>query len=153
MMLERREVTRDTLHDLIRLSVRDDQPGLVTPNVVTLAEAPYETGSRVWGLWAGTRAVGLMAMVHPDLYRWHEPGDDTEAAYLWRLMIDRAEQGKGYGRAALEQAVEVAREWDLPRVTAGVTDAPHSKLGFYEHFGFRRTGRIVGGEVEISLTL
>ena len=152
-MLERREVTRDTVHDLIRLSVREDQHGLVTPNVVTLAEVPFETGARVWGLWVGDRAVGLMAMVHPDLYRWHSPGDDTEAAYLWRLMIDGAEQGKGYGRAALDMVVAVAREWELPRVTAGVADVPGSQVGFYEHFGFRRTGRIVGGEMEISLAV
>lgn len=152
-MLERREVTRETVHDLIKLVVREDQQGLVTPNVVTLAEAPFETGARVWGLWVGERAVGLMAMVHPDLYRWHQPGDDTEAAYLWRLMIDRAEQGKGYGRAALEMAVAVTREWDLPRLVAGVANVPHSRMAFYEAFGFRQTGRILEDDVEVSLVV
>ena len=152
-MLERREVTRDTVFDLIKLAVREDQPGLVTPNVITLAQAPYETGARVWGLWIGDTAVGLMAMVHPDLYRWHQPGDDTEAAYLWRLMIDRAEQGKGHGRAALDMAVAVTRDWGFPRVTAGVADVAHSNMGFYERYGFRRTGRVADGDVEVVLTV
>lgn len=148
-MLEKRDITRDTVAALIDLRVRDDQPGLVSDNVRTLAEAPYETGSRVWGLWDGDVPVGLFAMVHPDEYQWHLPGDDTEAAYLWRLMIDRNHQGKGYGRAAIGLALQVARDWSRPRLVSAVSNVPHSSLGFYERLGFRTTGRIVEGEVEI----
>jgi diamine N-acetyltransferase len=150
-MLERRPVTRETVRPLAALAVRPDQPRLVTPNALTLAEAPFETGSHVWGLWAGDVPVGLMAMVHPDLYPWHQPGDDREAAYLWRLMIDGASQGKGYGRAALDFTMQTARDWGKPRVTASVSAEPHSNLGFYQHYGFRTTGRIVEGEVEIVM--
>ena len=152
-MIERRAVTRDTIRAIIGLTVRPDQADLVSPNVKTLAQAPYETGAFVWGLWVADQPVGLMAMVHPEQYQYHAEGDDREAAYLWRLMIAADQQGRGYGRQALQMAVAQSRDWELPRLVASVTNAPHSNLGFYQAFGFRTTGRIVEDEVEIVLDL
>lgn len=150
-MLERRTVTRSNLNALLAIRVRENQSGLVADNAVTLAQAPYEPGSCVWGLWAGEEAVGLMAMVNLSQYPFLEPGDDPASAYLWRLMIAARQQGKGYGHAALDMAVGQARAWGLPRLTAHVVDRHDSSLGFYESHGFRRNGRIVDGEVEIVL--
>jgi diamine N-acetyltransferase len=157
-MLERRPVLRDHVLPLIGLSVRPDQAGLVSDNATTLAQAAYETGSYVWGLWDGAAPVGLMAMIHPGEYPWDdrasfEPDTDREAAYLWRLMIGAEFQGKGYGDAALTAAIAQARAWGCPRLTAHVADEPHSNLGFYERVGFRKTGKIEDGEAVILLDL
>jgi diamine N-acetyltransferase len=151
MALERRDVTRDTLWPLIRLEVRPDQRDLVSSNMKTFAEAPFEPGSRVWGLWDGEVPVGLMAMVHPAEYLHFQPGDDREAAYLWRLMIAAPFQGRGYGRQAVAIAVQVARAWGCPRITAGVADVGHSNMGFYERLGFRWTGGYEEGEKVIVM--
>jgi len=145
-MLEKRAVLRDHLWPLINLSVHPDQMGRVSSNMKTFAEAPFETGSRVWGLWEGDAPVGLMAMVHPREYPYHLDGDDTEAAYLWRLMIDVGYQGRGYGRAAIEMALEVARDWSCPRLALGISDHDPAAQGFYERMGFKITGRVVDGD-------
>jgi diamine N-acetyltransferase len=150
-MLHRRDIHRDHVMALIELQVRSDQRHLVAANVMTLAEAPYETGSSVWGLWDEEVPVGLLAMVHPEQFLWHDPGDDREAAYLWRLMIDQRYQGRGYGRAAIAEALDQARDWHCPRLAASVANVPDSNIGFYERLGFRRTGRIVEGELVISM--
>ena len=157
-MLERRPVLRDDVVPLIKLAVRPDQSDLVASNATTLAQAAYETGSYVWGLWDGDILVGLMAMIHPGEYPWdgyggNEPNDDRTAAYLWRLRVGVDFQGKGYGSAALAMAFEQARTWGCPRLTAHVSDAPHSNLSFYERFGFRNTGEIDQGEVVIAKDL
>jgi diamine N-acetyltransferase len=149
-VIERREVTRDNVRALMALEVGAAQRGLVAPNAVTLAQAPYESGARVWGLWDGDVAVGLIAMVHPAEYLWFVEGEDREAAYLWRLMIDESHQGKGYGRAAIAEVAQVARDWGVPRVSAGVVDLPQNPLGFYEKLGFRRTGLVIDGEIMIE---
>lgn len=152
-MLEKRPVTRDHLRDLINLSVRADLTDLVSANIKTFAEAPFEPGSRVWGLWDAGTPVGLMAMVHPAEYPFHGPDDDHEAAYLWRLMIAADHQGRGHGRAAIGFAVDIARGWGCPRLTAGVSNVPHSNLAFYERLGFRWTGRFEEGEKVVSMTI
>lgn len=148
-MIERRKITRSTLSPLLALKVRPDQDGLVAPNAVTIAQAAYEPGSYVWGLWDRDTAVGLLAMLHPgeaDL----EEGDDPQGAYIWRLLIGSAFQGKGYGRAAIAEAVSQARSWGLPRLVTSVVDAPNSNIGFYEGLGFRPTGAVIDNEIILS---
>lgn len=152
-MLEPRPPTRESLEALLGLRVAPSQRGLVADPAMTLAQAQFEPGSFVWGLWEGDKAVGLMAMVDPRAYPFLEPGDDPEAAYLWRLMIDAAHQGRGHGRRALDLAVAQTRAWGLNRLTAGVVDRADSALPFYMGYGFRPTGRMPHGEVEIVLHL
>jgi diamine N-acetyltransferase len=155
-MLVRRPVLRAHVRSLIRIKVRPDQDDLVSNNAKTLAQAAYEKGSYVWGLWDDDTLVGLMAMIHPGEYPWDEygrpePGDDATAAYLWRLLIGAEFQGKGYGSAALAEAFAQTRAWGCSRLTAHVSDTPHSNLGFYERFGFRKTGEVEDGEVVIAV--
>lgn len=143
---------------LVQLMVRPDQIDLVSSNAKTLAQAAYETGSYVWGLWDGETLIGLMAMIHPfeypwDDYQFHEPGDNARCAYLWRLMIGAEFQGKGYGSAALAEAFAQTRAWGYVRLTAHVSDEPHSNLRFYQSHGFHSTGIIEGGELVIAIDL
>lgn len=150
-MLERREITRDTLGPLLRLKLRPDQEHLVAPNAVTVAQCAYEQpGGYVWGLWDGEDAVGLLAMIHPHEYRHLEEGDDPDGAFIWRLMIAADLQGKGYGAAAIAECRAQAREWGLPRVATSVVQSDDSNIGFYERLGFRRTGAIVDDEIVLS---
>lgn len=153
-MVTFREVTRDTVDALIALEVAAHQRHLVTANVVTLAQAAYEPGAHVWGLYDGAAPVGMVALLDP---RGHPPfltyDDDPDAAFLWRLMIAEGHQGKGYGRAAIALVQELARGWGLPRLAASVSDMPDSNIGFYEGLGFRRTGKIIEGEIVISVDL
>lgn len=150
-MVERREITRETLAPLLKLKVRPDQEHLVAPNPVTIAQAAYEKpGGYVWGLWDGNTAVGLLAMIHPKEYQHLEEGDDPEGAYIWRLLIDAEQQGKGYGRGAIQAALDVARDWNLPRLATSVVDADDSNIGFYERMGFRRTGTFVDDEIVMT---
>jgi diamine N-acetyltransferase len=151
--LEARPVTRETLWPLISLSVRDDQRDLVSSNMKTLAEAPYEPGSVVWGLWYGDTPVGLMAMVDPAGVRLHGPRLMPGAAYLWRLMIAADRQGRGYGGQALNLAVATARGWDASHLVTGVNDVPHGNRGFYERHGFRDTGVVEADDLLLILDL
>ncbi|NJS38292.1 MAG: GNAT family N-acetyltransferase [Rhodobacteraceae bacterium] len=147
MTLDARPITRDTVPALIGLSVRADQRDLVSANVKTLAEAAYEPGAVVWGLWDRDLPVGLMAMVNPDGVRQHGPHVQTGAAYLWRLMIAADCQGRGYGAAALRLAFVAARGWGAKHLVTGVNDVPHGNLGFYLRHGFLSTGVVEEGDL------
>jgi diamine N-acetyltransferase len=151
--LEARAVTRETLWPLIGLAVRDDQRDLVSSNMKTFAEAPYEPGAMVRGLWDGEVPVGLMAMVDPDGVRLHGPFIKAGAAYLWRLMIAADRQGRGYGAQALGLAIAAARGWGAGHLVTGVNDAPHGNRGFYERHGFRSTGVVEDGDLLLVMDL
>jgi diamine N-acetyltransferase len=151
--LAARPVTRETLWPLIDLSVRDDQRDLVSSNMKTLAEAPYEPGAIVWGLWDGEDPVGLMAMVDPSGVRLHGPCLVPDAAYLWRLMIAADRQGRGYGSQALQIAVATTRAWGAVHLVTGVNDTPHGNRGFYERHGFRSSGVVEEDDLLLILDL
>jgi diamine N-acetyltransferase len=157
-MLERRPVIRAHVLPLIGLVVRPDQADLVSSNAKTLAEAAYETGSQVWGLWDDQALVGLMAMINPSEHPWGDypfvdPRDGTPAAYLWRLMMGADFQGRGYGAAALAMAFAQSRTWGYTRLIAHVSYAPHSNLPFYQRYGFETTGLVEDDELVIAAKL
>ena len=145
-------VSRADVGALIALAVREDQEGRVAPNAVTLAQAAYEPGAHVWGLWDDGTAVGMMALVDQaegDL----EEGDDPECAFLWRLMIDAGHQGRGLGAAALRLAQARALSWGKPRLVTSAREVEGGAVPFYERHGYRRTGRLPDGEVELMRAL
>ncbi|MCG7522625.1 GNAT family N-acetyltransferase [Ruegeria sp. Ofav3-42] len=73
-----------------------------------MAQSIFEPESEIYGVWEQTAPVGLLAIVdmsHPDADL--DECDDPDGIYIWRLMVDQAHQGRGYGRAALDFAQRV----------------------------------------------
>jgi len=153
MSLERVEITRENFEDVVRLSVSEAQRKLVSSNVMTLAEAPFEPGSVVWGLQADDTLVGLMAMIDLSKAVDLDPEDDRNGAYLWRLMIAEGHQGKGYGRQAIEFAFDQARVWGSTTLYCHVGQEDGNALPLYQQFGLEPTGRIDDGELLLSVPL
>jgi diamine N-acetyltransferase len=63
--------------------------------------------------------------------------------FLWRLLIDQRDQGRGYGRATLDAIVEYVRtrpDGDTLLVSAASGDG--SPQPFYLHYGFEKTGEV-----------
>jgi diamine N-acetyltransferase len=114
----------------------------------------------------------LEAAEHPDaraMY-WAVHSDDTPVGfvmiadevgraeyipqYLWKLLIDERYQRQGFGTATLDLIVEYFR--GRPGVEALNTSAGQgdgSPIGFYERYGFERTGEVRDGEVMLRLAL
>lgn len=135
---------------LYRLRVRSDQETFVGPNGLTMAQAPFEPGSEIFGIWEGETAVGLLAIIdfsHPqaDL----QDGDDPNSLYIWRLLIDADHQKRGYGTLALNHAKKLMHDKGLPALYIAAVDKAGSAIPLYEREGFCRTGRIVEGETEL----
>ena len=74
--------------------------------------------------------------------------------YLWRLLIDRREQRKGYGTATLDALANYVRS--RPSGDALLVSAAQGEgtpQPFYERYGFVPTGQVVEGEVVLRLDL
>ena len=81
---------------------------------------------------------------------------DEESYNVWHLMIDAAFQGRGFGRAALEKALEYIAQKpfgssDRVLMTCAAENAV--ACGLYHRLGFTETGRSDGEEAELSLPL
>jgi diamine N-acetyltransferase len=85
-----------------------------------------------------------------------EPIDDDLVGpyYLWKLLIDKKVQGRGYGTAVLDSLVWYLR--DRPGADVLYTscaDGDGSPRPFYLRYGFRDTGRVMWGENVLALDL
>ncbi|WP_170424751.1 GNAT family N-acetyltransferase [Ruegeria arenilitoris] len=121
---------------------------------MTMAQSVFEPGSEIYGVWEQSTPVGLLAVVdmsHPEADL--DEGDDPDGIYIWRLMVDQAHQSRGHGRAALEFAKSLACERGRSNLIVSVVDEPGGAMPLYTKFGFRPTGRIVDGEVELVMRL
>jgi len=143
-------VRREDVDALCRMDVREDQVGFVAHNAMSLAEQPYETGAHPFVIRDGDVAVGFLMVIDCREHAYREDGDPTDAAYLWRFMIDADHQGRGHGRAALTALGEWCRARDLRRIVTSAVERNAQAHALYEAIGLARTGRVVDGEVEFA---
>ncbi len=140
------EVTADNWRDVVALELDADQRDLVASNLYSLAEASFTPLARPRAIYAGTRLVGFLM---------YDAGDDNEPqrASIYRLMIDRRDQRQGYGRAALERALDEIRA--LPGIaTVSICYAPENPAkALYTSIGFVEIGLDEDGEVVAELSI
>jgi GNAT superfamily N-acetyltransferase len=63
--------------------------------------------------------------------------------YLTGIAVSVAQQGHGFGRLAIEDAVAVAREWPAHSIRLDAWDGVAGAGAFYAKCGFSERGRIV----------
>ena len=81
--------------------------------------------------------------------------DENKPEYfLWRLMVDKDHQGKGYGSKAMELVIEHVKT--LPGAIELLTSyvpGDGNPSPFYYKLGFVETGKIEDGEKVLKLIL
>lgn len=140
-----REVTADTVRTICRLEVSEAQKHLVAPNAVSIAQAYFEPKAWFRAIYADETPVGFLML--------YDDPDETDY-FLWRYMIDTHYQKLGFGKRAMDLLLDHvrtrpgARELKLSCLPG--EDGPEP---FYSQYGFRRTGRMLGIEVEMRIDL
>lgn len=138
------EITPKNLKAALGIRVRPDQECAVDPVADSLAEA-YARPASAWPrlIMDGDRAVGfLMAFLDID---WHDDGSAVRSG-LWRLNIAAEEQGKGYGRFAVESVAGELRRRGAREFHVTWHPGDDGPEGFYLNLGFRRNGEVAEGE-------
>ena len=74
--------------------------------------------------------------------------------FLWRLLIDASQQGRGYGRAALDELVEyLSTRPGADVLYVSNVEGEGSPLPFYLGYGFEMTDRVADGEQVLRLDI
>lgn len=100
---------RATVDELQALKVRDSEERLIAPNPEWIAQVAFLDETVSFGLFTNGRAVGLITLVDPRLVEDEKDRDHFQpnCLFLWRVMVDRTQRGRGFGT----QAVRFARNY------------------------------------------
>lgn len=110
---------------------------------------------RMWSVHDGDTLVGFV-MISDGIPAETLAADDDILGpyYLWRLLIDEAYQGRGYGAATIDAVVAYLRTRPDARVLlTSCTPGDDGPQRFYEHYGFVATGEIKWDETVLRLDL
>ncbi|MGW3494662.1 GNAT family N-acetyltransferase [Streptomyces sp. NPDC001020] len=146
------EVTPQNFDAAVGIKVRPDQEFAVSPVMQSLAEAYVHPEGVAWPrlIVDDGRPVGfLMAFFDID---WHRDGTLFRSG-LWRLNIAADEQGKGYGRFAVESVAAEIRRRGGEHMYVTWHTGPNGPENFYLGLGFRTTGETSEGETVGVLAL
>ena len=147
-----KEVNYENYDELIDLRVKVDQRNFVASNIYSLAEAYAVVASKGYalpfGIYLGDKPVGfVMIGYYPDLeYAKKAYGEKEEIAdyipgsyLLWRFMIDKKYQRKGYGSEALRLALDFIKTKPLGEAEyCWLSYEPENEVArkLYRSFGF-----------------
>lgn len=160
-MLRIERVNGKNVWDILKLSVKEDQVSFVAGNDISIIEAyTAVTGGGhafPFGIYDDSVPVGfLMIGYGVDDYWDDAPGIADNNYNLWRLMIDKNYQHKGYGREAVKLALDFVK-------TKPCGEAEYCWLSYepdnlaaknlYHSFGFVETGDMDGEELIAVLKL
>ena len=152
LVITLREITATTVRAVTNLRVAPEQEGYVASNAVSIAQAYFAQDAWLRSIHAGQGLIGFAMLRDGTLL---PPEDAKPELSLWRFMVAREYQNRGYGREALSLLVSHARS--RPGVTSIETSyvvGPHGPKDFYLTFGFRHTGEVkASGEVCLTLDL
>jgi diamine N-acetyltransferase len=135
------------------LTVDDEQRQYVADVTQSLRDAVDEPEGKAWyrAVYSGDEPVGFVMISDGT-----DPADPRVLGpyYLWRLLIDRHHQGRGYGAAALDRVVaHLMTRPDAYVLLTSVVPGPHTPKPFYLRYGFVDTGTDHDGERVLELDL
>ena len=160
-MLRLEKVTARNIRDILELRVSPGQESFVARNDASILEA-YTTITAngyafPFGIYDDNTPVGFLMVGFGTDDDWEDPPSVAAGNYnLWRLMIDRGQQRKGYGREAVRLALAFIRSFPCgPADYCWLSYEPENRVArrLYASFGFVETGETDGDELIAVLKL
>lgn len=160
-MVHLRKVTHGNVRELLRLEVEEYQKTFVASNNASIIEAylALANGGHAFpfGIYDDETPVGFLMIGFGTDDDWEDAPSIARSNYnIWRLMIDKHYQHRGYGREALKLALGFVRS--LPCGSADYCYLSYepdnvAAKALYESFGFRETGETDEDELVMALEM
>lgn len=127
------------------LELAPEQMDFVASNADSLEEAETDEDARPRVIVAGDRVVGFLM---------YDASRDDDEARIYRFMIDRASQGRGYGKAALREVLdEIKGLGHVGHVSICYEPDNEAARNLYRTAGFVEEGLDEDGEMIADLAL
>ena len=153
-MLHLEKINGSNVWDILKLTVSESQKNYVAANDISIIEAYTAIAGNGYafpfGIYDDEKPVGfLMIGFDVDDY-WTDAPEIAKGNYnLWRLMIDQAWQNRGYGKKAVQLALDFIKSMPCRKAEyCWLSYEPENEAArqLYQSFGFAETGEMDGDE-------
>lgn len=154
--MEFKEITNKNIWKVCLLEVKDDQKDFVAENMQSLAEA-YATRNEgnvalPYGIYVDNTLVGFIMIGKGTVGNENESDTIKNNYSIWRLMIAKDYQHKGYAVEALNKAIKMMRndEFKLGKaeyVWLSYEPENTNARRIYLKYGFVETEEMCGNEI------
>ena len=140
-----KEITKDNVKQVMDLKVKPEQEKFIASNSRSIAEGSTRKDAWYRSIYYNDTLVGFCMI-----------SDIPEKAeyYLWRFMIDKQYQRRGYGHQAMKILIKHVKT--RPKAKEFYTSFKKGEAGpedFYLKMGFRHTGQEESGEYLLKMDL
>lgn len=145
-MVELREITKENYEECLGLSVADSQKEFVSSNAHSLAQAwVYHDTAFPFAIYADNVMVGFIMLGYYEVKGYYT---------LWKFMIDKKYQNKGYGKQALKLGIDhLIDRYKVQEIYTAYYAANSIARDLYKSVGFCETGEINGSEVGMKFVI
>ena len=160
-MIRLEKINGKNVWDILKLQVDDEQKDYVAPNDISIIEAYTAiTGNGYafpFGIYNDDTPVGFVMIGFDSDDYWDDAPNIAKGNYnLWRLMIAKEYQGKGYGKEAIKLALDFIYTFPCGKAEyCWLSYDEDNKLAasLYRSFGFVENGEKDGEEIIAVLKL
>lgn len=148
MEIELKEVTKDNWIDCIDLSLYPEQEKNVASNVASIAESKFEPHYQLRAIYKDKKVIGFLAFCVEN-----DPSD-PELYWIFRFMIDKNFQGRGYGIKALNLVMAEIKQLGAKRIYTMHKPSNKTAGKLYQKAGFSYIGTLDDGDrlMEFKIT-
>ena len=150
------EIAKDNVNPIVRMNPGAVGERMVATNGISIAQGTYNKNAWFRAVMANDTPVGFVMLFDPtlDLDAAKTQDEALDSLYIWRFMIEFKHQGKGYGEQVMKLIIERAKSMPTIRsVSLSYVLSDGNAKPFYERMGFRKTGKVTDGEMEMILPI
>ncbi|RDB43350.1 GNAT family N-acetyltransferase [Halomonas sp. DQ26W] len=128
-------ITRENFEAVIALEVASSQRDYVADNLYSIAESSFHPTYQPRAIFYDGKVVGFL------MYESFHPHDRPPAYNIFRLMVDRRQQGRGIGHRAMQCVLdEIRAQGPFERIAICYVPTNQVARNFYASLGFQETG-------------
>ena len=148
-----REITEQNRAAVLALRVPPEQKRFVGSVQDALDDAAEYPQAEPWyrAVYAGEEPVGFVML------SWNarpQPPNIIGPWFLWKILIDRRYQGRGYGAEVIRQVADLIKAEGATELLTSYVPEDGGPAGFYRRLGFTPTGDVdATGEPIVRLPL
>ena len=164
-MIHIEKINAKNVWDVLDLKLKKEQKHFVASNEVSIVQAYTAIDTKCvafpFAVYNGKKVVGFLMVCYNEGAFYEMDGNTPPSALvnnysICRIMIDKRYQGRGYGRAAMQAALDFIRTWPCGVAEyCEISYEPDNTVAkaLYASFGFVENGELDGDETVAVLKL